>query len=108
MCAGILGCFGLINSMERTLSCYTLWTGSSDHDPKALWQLVKRHGGQRRLYRDRVDYWIPPQYASLVVTAYPQLKRQPLLDYGQYQPWQPPCFDSVTTNLVSDQSQTTA
>lgn len=61
---------------EPDIYCYTLayWM---PYDPELIWQLVERHGGNiAPLAGGYYDYYIPREYASILVLAFPQLRRQ--------------------------------
>lgn len=58
------------------------------NDVEEIWALFQRHGGEIALHRDRIDFWIPPQYEIVVRIAFPELVREPRLDYGLYQRYQ--------------------
>lgn len=77
------------SALKEILSCYCYfpWT-EADHDVEEIWALFQRHGGQIALHRDRIDFWIPPQYDVIVQIAFPELLRQPELDYGECQRYQ--------------------
>ena len=58
------------------LYCYTLfyWV---DYDPESVWQLVARHQGSIQPQPGgQYDYYIHRDYASILVLAYPLLRRQ--------------------------------
>ena len=47
------------------------------YDPESVWQLVQRHGGSvSSLYGGQYDYYIDREYASILVLAFPLLRRQ--------------------------------
>ena len=47
------------------------------YDPEAIWELVQRHGGSvSYLNGGHYDYYIDRQYASILVLAFPELRRQ--------------------------------
>lgn len=56
--------------------CYTLAYWMS-YDPESVWSLVQRHGGTVvPLAGGYYDYYIDREYASVLVMAYPHLRRQ--------------------------------
>lgn len=66
--------------MIRTLVCYRLDYRSS-LDEELVWELVQRHGGYISIGPVSVDFWIDPQYATLMALAFPQLVPRPNQDY---------------------------
>lgn len=61
---------------EPDIFCYTLayWM---PYDCESIWELVQRHGGSiAPLAGGYYDYYIACEYASIVVLAYPLLRRQ--------------------------------
>ena len=47
------------------------------YDPEAVWQLVERHGGSLSPQSGgNYDFYIHRQYASILVLAFPLLRRQ--------------------------------
>jgi hypothetical protein len=61
---------------EPDIFCYNLayWI---PYDPESVWQLVQRHGGYIAvLPGGAYEFYIPKQYASLLVLAFPGLRRQ--------------------------------
>ena len=61
---------------EPGILCYQLpyWLA---YDPESICSLVQRHGGTlHSLPGGHYDYYIPYQYASILVLAFPLLKRQ--------------------------------
>jgi len=47
------------------------------YDPESIWALVQRHGGTIAPLAGGVyDYYIDREYASILVLAFPQLRRQ--------------------------------
>lgn len=67
--------------MERDLACYRFYPWTTDYDVELIWALVHRHGGEIVLGRDSIDYFIPREYESVLVLAYPELVRERTLDY---------------------------
>ena len=66
---------------ERLLLGYRLLYTSS-YDPELIWALIQRHQGYISI-RAGGEYWfwIPAHYESLLVLAFPELTRDPSLDY---------------------------
>ena len=65
---------------EPDLLCYQLsyW---HTYDPESVWSLVQQHGGSLSyLNGGQYAFYIPCQYAVLLVIAFPQLVRQPQKD----------------------------
>jgi len=61
---------------EPSILCYTLayWM---PYDPEVIWALVQRHQGQVvAIQGGYYDYYIAREYASILVLAFPQLRRQ--------------------------------
>lgn len=67
--------------MERDLICYRYYPWTTDYVMEDIWALVQRHGGHWDLGRDSVDFYIPKQYESLLIFAYPELIREQQLSY---------------------------
>ena len=67
--------------MERSLICYRFYPWTTDYDVEEIWALVQRHHGRINLGRDSIDYYIPSEYESVLVLAYPELIRESTLDY---------------------------
>jgi hypothetical protein len=62
--------------VEPDVFCYNLayWI---PYDPESVWQLVQRHGGYIALLPGGVyEFYIPREYAALLVMAFPGLRRQ--------------------------------
>lgn len=51
------------------------------YDEERVWQLVQQHQGMLSIRGDCIDFWIPRQWAALLVLAFPGLRRKPELDY---------------------------
>jgi hypothetical protein len=51
------------------------------YDSELIWAWVQRHEGLVSVRGDCVDFWIDPQYSSLLVLAWPLLRRRPDWDY---------------------------
>ena len=61
---------------EPDLFCYQLSYWHS-YDPEAVWELVQLHGGSLSyLNGGQYDFYIDRQYASILVLAFPMLRRQ--------------------------------
>jgi len=61
---------------EPDVFCYQLahWMTA---DPELVWELVQRHGGHISvLAGGYYEFYIARQYASIVVLAFPELRRQ--------------------------------
>ena len=66
---------------ERVLVCYRYQAWAHDYDVEAVWDFVQRNQGHISIRQDSVDFWVTPSVATLFVMAYPDLIRQPDLDY---------------------------
>lgn len=65
---------------EPDIFCYQL-AYFIDYDVESVWELVQRHGGSvSYLNGAQYDFYIDRQYASILVLAFPQLRRQPQKD----------------------------
>ena len=61
---------------DPDLYCYSLFYWMP-YDPELIWQLVARHQGHiQPQVGGHYDYYIPSHYASILVLAYPLLRRQ--------------------------------
>ena len=61
---------------EPDIYCYSL-PYYLDYDPESIWELVQRHGGSvAPLAGGHYDYYIDREYASILVLAFPELRRQ--------------------------------
>jgi hypothetical protein len=61
---------------EPDVFCYQLayWM---TYDPESVWQLVQRHNGYMSvLPAGYYEFYIDRDYASILVLAFPQLRRQ--------------------------------
>jgi hypothetical protein len=61
---------------EPDVFCYNLayWM---PYDPEAVWELVQRHSGYMSvLPAGYYEFYIPSEYACLLVIAFPGLRRQ--------------------------------
>ena len=77
-------CFGLghrlymdiIHVSDPDLYCYSLFY-FIPYDPEDIWDLVQRHEGNiQPQVGGHYDFYIPRHYASILVLAFPLLKRQ--------------------------------
>jgi hypothetical protein len=61
---------------DPDLYCYSLFY-FIDYDPEDIWELVQRHQGNiQPQHGGHYDFYIPRDYASILVLAFPLLKRQ--------------------------------
>lgn len=61
---------------DPDLYCYTL-PYYIDYDPELVWQMVQRHGGSLHpQFGGTYDFYIHRDYASLLLLAFPDLRRQ--------------------------------
>ena len=65
--------------LDITLYCYRLSTQS--YDEELIWRDVQLWGGHLSIRGDCVDFWVPGQYISFFLLRYPELVRQPQLEY---------------------------
>ena len=70
-----------INRVPRRLYCYRYHAWQSEFDEEIIWRDVQSWGGHISIRGDCIDYWVPADYASFFVLKYPDLVRQPALDY---------------------------
>ena len=62
--------------IEPDIFCYQL-SYFIDYDPEQVWEMVQRHGGSiSYLNGGQYDFYIDRQYASILVLAFPALRRQ--------------------------------
>ena len=66
--------------IEPVLLCYRLGYRAL-YDEELVWSLVQRHGGHISIRTDCIDFWIAPEWEVVLVMAFPDLERQPDLDY---------------------------
>lgn len=66
--------------IEPNYYCYRL-TVYQPYDEESVWAFVQRHNGFISIRGDCVDFWIPAQYLTLMLLAYPDLVRQHHLDF---------------------------
>ena len=65
-----------IHMSDPDLYCYSL-PYFVDYDPEEVWLLVQRHRGNiAPQYGGNYDFYIPRDYASILVLAFPMLRRQ--------------------------------
>ena len=61
---------------DPDLYCYSLPYFVA-YDPEDIWALVQRHEGNiQPQFGGNYDFYIPAQYASILVLAFPLLRRQ--------------------------------
>ena len=61
---------------DPDLYCYSLFY-HIDYDPEDIWLLVQRHQGSLSPQTGgHYDFYIPRDYASILVLAFPLLRRQ--------------------------------
>lgn len=70
----------LTNPMAHHL-CYRYQAWAHDWDVEAVWALVQGWGGFISIRNDCIDFWVPREQRLLFELAYPDLCRQPELDY---------------------------
>lgn len=70
-----------INSVPRRLYCYRYYAWATDYDEEIIWTLVQSWGGHISIRGDCIDYWVPTDRAAFFVLKYPDLVRQPALEY---------------------------
>ena len=70
----------MTHDLAHTL-CYRYHAYRVDYDEETVWAFVQRHGGYLSIRSDCIDFWIPRAYAVFFEIAYPELCRQPELDY---------------------------
>ena len=62
--------------IEPDIFCYQL-PYFIDYDPEQVWEMVQRHGGSiSYLNGGQYDFYIDREYASILVLAFPELRRQ--------------------------------
>ena len=65
-----------IHMSDPDLYCYSL-PYFVDYDPEDVWLLVQRHHGNiQPQFGGNYDFYIPRDYASILVLAFPMLRRQ--------------------------------
>jgi hypothetical protein len=70
-----------LETLPRRLYCYRLYAWSSELDEEEIWLVVQSWGGHIEFRGDCIDYFIPERYISFFVIKYPELTRQPALEY---------------------------
>ena len=61
---------------EPDVFCYRLYY-FHDYDPESVWALVQRHGGSvSYLNGGQYEFYVNREWASVLVLAYPLLRRQ--------------------------------
>ena len=70
-------------TLQRELICYRFYPWSTDYDVELIWELVNRHQGRIVLGRESIDFFIPREYESVLILAYPDLIRDRELDWVQ-------------------------
>lgn len=70
-----------IDSLPRRLYCYRYHAWQSEFDEEAIWTLVQSWGGSISIRGDCIDYFVPAEYVSFFLLRYPDLQRQPALEY---------------------------
>ena len=61
---------------DPDLYCYSLFY-YIDYDPELVWQLVQRHEGYiQPQVGGHYDFYIAREYASILLLAFPMLRRQ--------------------------------
>jgi hypothetical protein len=61
---------------EPDVFCYNL-AYYMPYDPELVWELVQRHSGYMSvLPAGYYEFYIPREYACMLVMAFPQLRRQ--------------------------------
>ena len=61
---------------EPDLYCYSL-PYYVDYDPESVWTLVQRHQGHLSpQFGGSYDFYIAREYASILLLAFPELRRQ--------------------------------
>ncbi len=71
-----------IDSAPRRLYCYRYYAFSDmNYDEEDIWTLVQSWGGSISIRGDCIDYFVPAEYVSFFLLRYPDLVRQPALEY---------------------------
>ena len=65
---------------QRRLWCYRLDYRSS-YDEEMVWSLVQQHGGCISIQPDCIDFWLAPEWAVVLLMAFPDLSRRADLDW---------------------------
>ena len=67
---------------DRTLYCYRYYCFDRvDYDEEVIWSDVQRWGGAISIRGDCIDFFVPPEHITFFVIKYPELVRQPALEY---------------------------
>jgi len=67
---------------DITLYCYRYHTYLVlDYDEETIWRDVQSWGGSLSIRADSIDFWVPRAYHLWFILRYPELPRQPLLEY---------------------------
>lgn len=65
-----------------TLYCYRYYTYLVlDYDQETIWHDVQSWGGSMSIRPDSIDFFVPYAYIVFFVLRYPELVRQPRLEY---------------------------
>ena len=66
-----------------TLYCYRYYTYLDylDYDQEVNWRDLQSWGGSMSLRADSIDFFVPYAYRVFFLLRYPELVRQPRLDY---------------------------
>jgi len=51
------------------------------YDEEAVWRDIQAWGGWMSIRGDCIDFFVPCEYISFFLLKYPELSRQPALDY---------------------------
>jgi hypothetical protein len=70
-----------IDSLPRRLYCYRFYCWASDLDEEDIWSDVQSWGGSLSIRCDCIDFWVPSEYRVIFLLKYPDLVRQPALEY---------------------------
>ncbi len=71
-----------LESQPRRLYCYRYYAFAHCLvDEEDIWLDVQLWGGSISIRGDCIDFWVPPEYLSFFLLKYPDLSRQPQLDY---------------------------
>ena len=65
-----------------TLLCYRYQAWAHSYDEEAVWALVQSWGGHISIRADSIDFFVPRAQRLLFELAYPDLSRQPGLDWA--------------------------
>ena len=70
----------MLKDIQRRLCCYRL-DYRSGYDEEMVWSLVQKYGGSISIRVDHILFWLAPEWAVVLVLAFPDLERCPELDY---------------------------